>query len=110
MTGRKPLEERGLPKGIMRLIQRTPLVFYKLGIASVFGDRIIKLTHTGRKSGKRRETVVEVVKRDEVTVTFYIVAGWGEKSDWFRNIMENPAVEVQFKQSKFNGAARRLGI
>lgn len=110
MADTKLLKDRGLPKGIVRLIQRTPLVFYRLGIASMFGGRLLKLTHIGRKSGKRRETVLEVVKHDEGTGTFYVVSGWGEQSNWLRNVMVNPNVGVQFKRNKFNAKARRLGL
>lgn len=110
MTDKKLLKERGRPKGILKLFLRAPLVLYRLGIASILGGRFLKLTHTGRMSGRNHETVLEVVKHDEETGTFYVASGWGEQSNWFRNVMENPAVEVQFKRRKFNARAMKLGI
>jgi deazaflavin-dependent oxidoreductase (nitroreductase family) len=110
MTDKKLLKERGRPKGILKFFLRAPLVLYRLGIASILGGRFLKLTHTGRMSGRKHETVLEVVKHDKATGTFCVASGWGEQSIWFRNVMENPAVEVQFKRSKFSARARNLGI
>ncbi len=52
------------PKGIKRLFFRFPIVLYKIGLGPLLGERFLKLTHTGRKSGLERETVLEVVKHN----------------------------------------------
>jgi deazaflavin-dependent oxidoreductase (nitroreductase family) len=54
----------------------------------MLGGRFLMLTHTGRKSGKRRHVVVEVVDHAKTTDTYYIASGWGEKSDWSQNIQK----------------------
>ena len=96
------------PKGIKRLFFRFPILLYKIGLGSLLGERFLKLMHTGRKSGLERETVLEVVKHDSETGVYYIASGWGEKSNWFRNILESPHVGVQVKNSKFTAVADRL--
>jgi deazaflavin-dependent oxidoreductase (nitroreductase family) len=53
--------------------------------------QIMVLTHTGRKSGLRRRTPVNFAYVDG---ELYCTAGFGRLSDWYRNMMANPAVEI----------------
>ena len=55
------------------------------------GGRIMVITHTGRKSGLRRRTPVNYAPIDG---DLYCTAGFGAASDWYRNIMADPEVEV----------------
>jgi deazaflavin-dependent oxidoreductase (nitroreductase family) len=68
------------------------------------------LTHTGRKSGLPHQTVIEVVKHDKVTCTYYVVSGWGEKSDWYRNIRRTPQVNVHAGKRIFQTTAEFIPI
>lgn len=68
------------------------------------------LTHTGRKSGKRRHVVVEVVDHDKTTDTYYIASGWGEKSDWFQNIQKTPETSIHVGRRYFGTLAKRLPV
>ena len=74
----------------------------------MLGKRVLLLTHTGRKSGLLRQTVLEVVSHDTETGTFYVASGWGERSDWLKNIMKTPQVRVQVGNRRFKGKAERL--
>jgi deazaflavin-dependent oxidoreductase (nitroreductase family) len=40
------------------------------------------------------ETVIEVVQHAPDTDTYFVVSGWGTKSDWYLNIQKNPIVTV----------------
>ena len=54
---------------------------------------MLLLEHIGRKSGTRRYAVLEVVdhpRPDE----YVIVSGFGEQSQWYRNVVANPRVRV----------------
>lgn len=97
-----------LPQGIKRLFLRSPILLYKIGLAPLLGKRFLKLTHTGRKSGLVRETVLEVVKHDCKTGTYYIASGWGAKSNWLLNILKLPRVGVQVGNRKFSATANHL--
>ncbi len=55
------------------------------------GGRIMVITHTGRKSGLRRQTPVNYA---EVDGEIYCTAGFGSVSDWYRNMLVNPRVEI----------------
>ena len=48
--------------------------------------------HTGRISGRPRETVLEVVRRDAWSID--AAAAWGLQSDWVRNVLVEPSVRV----------------
>ncbi|HKI54146.1 MAG TPA: nitroreductase family deazaflavin-dependent oxidoreductase, partial [Anaerolineales bacterium] len=89
------------PSKALRFGLRLPIFLYRIKLGWLLGDRFLMLTHTGRKSGLPRHTVIEVVKHDKETDTYYVVSGWGEKSDWYRNIRKTPQVTVQSGRRKF---------
>lgn len=96
------------PHGLARLAFRLPIYLYRLGLGSLLGTRFLLLTHTGRKSGYERKTVLEVVRYDEATTAFVVAAGFGPKSDWYRNIQLNPQVIVQCGRRRWAMVARLL--
>lgn len=96
------------PKGITRFLVRLPIKLYQYGLGWILGGRFIRLTHTGRKSGKIRQTVLEVVRYDRDSDTYVVASGWGEKSDWFQNVLQRPQVEVQVGRRKAQAVAERL--
>ena len=83
------------PTGLARLAFRAPLWLYRAGLGWLLGGRFLELTHIGRKSGKERQTVLEVVKHDRQTGAYYVAAGFGPKSDWYQNVLANPQVKVR---------------
>jgi deazaflavin-dependent oxidoreductase (nitroreductase family) len=83
------------PRGLARLGFRLPIWLYRLGLGGLLGTRFLLLTHTGRKSGRPRQTVLEVVRYDRQTGTIVVAAGFGTGSDWYQNVRENPRVTVE---------------
>lgn len=83
------------PRGLARWGFRLPIWLYRLGLGGLLGGRFLLLNHTGRKSGKMRQTVLEVVRFDQETSSFIVAVGFGTSSDWYRNITANPKVIVQ---------------
>ena len=69
------------------------------------GGRIMVITHTGRKSGLPRRTPVNYAPIDG---DLYCTAGFGAASDWYRNIMANPEVEVWLPREWRRGRAEDL--
>ncbi len=96
------------PKGITRMLFRAPIWLYKLNLGWLMGKRAIKITHIGRVSGKSREVVLEVVKYEPSSETYFIAAAWGEKCDWVKNIRANPNVQIQVDREKMNVVAKQL--
>jgi deazaflavin-dependent oxidoreductase (nitroreductase family) len=67
--------------------------------------RYMVITHTGRKSGLKRRTPVNyAVVDDEV----YCTAGFGSVSDWYRNLIANPQVEVWLPDGWWAGSAEEV--
>ncbi|MEZ4709351.1 MAG: nitroreductase family deazaflavin-dependent oxidoreductase [Caldilineaceae bacterium] len=102
------LSETRRPSGPLRWLLRTPIWLYRWRLGWLLGDRFLLLTHTGRKSGQPRQTVLEVVQHDTMTNTFVVSSGWGEKADWLRNIQKTPDVQVQSGGQRFLATADRL--
>lgn len=76
-----------------RALMRAPIWLYRARLGFLFGSRTLMLEHTGRKSGARRYVVLEVVSRP-APGTFVVSSGFGERSQWFRNLIANPRVRV----------------
>ena len=96
------------PTGLLRLLLRCPILCYRLHLGWVLGRRFLLLTHIGRKSGLPRQTVLEVVNYDSTRHRCIIASGWGEKAQWFRNIILNPDVEVILGTYTHHAKARRM--
>lgn len=72
------------------------------------GGRFLLLTHTGRMSGLPRQTVLEVVDANKAISSYSVVSAWGDKSDWYLNIVKQPLVSVQVGRQKWPAMARPL--
>jgi len=81
------------PNALMRWLFRLPVYFFRAGLGFLFGSRIIMLEHVGRKSGRIRYTCVELVDREGDVLV--IVSGYGEGSQWYRNLVAHPAIHVR---------------
>jgi deazaflavin-dependent oxidoreductase (nitroreductase family) len=90
------------PHGLLRFGLRLPIWLYRLHLGWLFGNRFLLLTHIRRKSGMPRQTVIEVVKHDYETDSFFVVSGWGNQSDWYRNIHKNPDVVINVSLRKLH--------
>ncbi|MBI4772127.1 MAG: nitroreductase family deazaflavin-dependent oxidoreductase [Chloroflexi bacterium] len=84
------------------------LALWRLGLGPwvnswpAVGGRIMVLTHTGRKTGRRRHTPVNYTLVDG---ELYCTAGFGPVSDWYRNLRADPNVEVWLPQGWWAGVA-----
>lgn len=98
------------PRGWKRIAWRLPIWLYRIRLGWLLGERFLLLTHTGRKSGLPRHAVLEVVRYDRATNTYYVASGFGEKSDWFRNVMKTPQVAIQVGRRQMAAGAERLSL
>jgi deazaflavin-dependent oxidoreductase (nitroreductase family) len=81
-------------RGRLRLAWRLPSWAYRLGLGWLLGDRFLLLTHTGRRTGRRRQTVVEVLRHDRASGTYVVCSGRGPQAQWLRDVGQNPEVTV----------------
>jgi deazaflavin-dependent oxidoreductase (nitroreductase family) len=96
------------PRGFKAKLWRFPIWLYRLKLGWLLGHRMLLLTHIGRVSGKPRNAVLEVVHYDKEQNTHYIASGFGEKSQWFQNIMKTPNVNIQVGNQEIPVTAERL--
>ncbi|MGH3739659.1 MAG: nitroreductase family deazaflavin-dependent oxidoreductase [Micromonosporaceae bacterium] len=96
------------PQGLLRLLLRAPVWVYRARLGWLFGHRLVYLAHRGRRSGRRRETVLEVVRYDKAVPEVYVVAGWGARADWYRNLRTHPALEVRIGAGTFREPYQRF--
>jgi deazaflavin-dependent oxidoreductase (nitroreductase family) len=82
------------------------LLMWRLGLGRPINanpryvGRIMVLTHTGRRSGRRYRTPLNYVESGEFV---YCVAGFGRATDWYRNVRARPEVDVWLPGRRFAG-------
>lgn len=76
-----------------RWFVRAPIGLYRRGWGRLLGDRLLMLEHRGRSSGLVRRVVLEVVGHPRHD-RYLVVAGFGERADWLRNVRAHPGVRV----------------
>ncbi len=96
------------PGGLARLGFRLPIQLYRLGLSGLLGTRFVCLTHTGRKSGKPRQTVLEVVRYDKATGACIVASGFGKGSDWLLNVEHDLRILFTIGRTQRTGLAVRL--
>jgi deazaflavin-dependent oxidoreductase (nitroreductase family) len=80
----------------VRWLVRAPILLYRLRLGVVLGERALMLEHIGRRSGRIRWVVLEVVDHPTPT-TYVVVSGFGAHSQWYRNIRSQPQVRVSVR-------------
>ena len=99
------------PGRLLKFFFKMPLFMHKIGFGGwerIIGAQWMLITTIGRKTGKRRETMVDVMKYDKVNDTYFIEAAYGARADWYKNIQSNPVFEAQVGRRKFTARAGAL--
>lgn len=100
-----------MARQIFRYFNRFMLLLWRLGLGGMVNGwpavsgQIMVLTHTGRKSGQRRRTPVNYAIVDG---QIYCTAGFGAISDWYRNLLVNPNVELWLPDGWWAGRAEEV--
>jgi deazaflavin-dependent oxidoreductase (nitroreductase family) len=71
-----------------------------------FGKYMV-ITHHGRKSGRNYRTPVNY---SELNGDIYCTAGFGRNTEWYRNILTNPQVEIWLPDGWYVGSAQEIVI
>lgn len=106
---RARLAEAGAGLLRVRWFVRAPIWLYRVRLGAIFGGRLLMLEHRGRKSGRRRFVVLEVVDHPRPD-TYVVVSGFGRRAQWYRNIEADPGVRVWLRSRRpADAEARPLG-
>jgi len=102
MNVSKLLEER--PQGLTRSLYRLPISLYRLGWGGILGWLpMLVMTTRGRRSGAPRHVMVEFRRHGS---KYYVFSAWGERTDWYRNLLQHPRVTIQHGAHVFAADAR----
>jgi deazaflavin-dependent oxidoreductase (nitroreductase family) len=111
MTLLDPRTEQRLRRGFRQYLNPLMLGMWRLGLGTWFNawpklsGRVMVIVHTGRKTGRRRYAPVNYALVDG---ELYCLAGFGAISDWYRNLMANPQVEVWTPDGWWAGTAEDI--
>jgi len=89
-------------------ILRGPTWLYKWRLGWIFGRRFLCLTHTGRRSGRRYQTMLEVVGESQDMHEVMVLTGLGRSAQWYRNLRAGGAAEVAIGHERFAACHREL--
>ena len=99
------------PGKFLKFFFKVPVWMYKIGFGGferLIGAQWMLITHIGRKSGKRYDSMVDVMEYDKASDTYYIEAAYGARADWYKNIQSNPVFEAKVGRRKFKARAGAL--
>ena len=96
------------PSWWLRALFAAPQALYRIGLGRLLGHRFLELEHRGRQTGRLRRTVLEVVSYDPRTRESVVVAAWGPRSDWYRNVLAGGAARVQTAGARYTPEHRVL--
>jgi deazaflavin-dependent oxidoreductase (nitroreductase family) len=98
------------PGGLLRLLLHLPVWLYRAHLGFLLGHRFLLLVHTGRRTGLRRETVLEVVHYDKSRREAVVAAGWGRKTQWLHNVEAGLVTEVRIGRERYAPHYRFLDV
>ena len=90
-------------RGFFRVMNRFMVFMWKMGFGKMINcwppgfGHIMIIKNKGRKTGKERLTPVNYAIVDQ---QIYCTAGFGSGSDWYRNILAQPQVELWLPDGK----------
>jgi deazaflavin-dependent oxidoreductase (nitroreductase family) len=96
---------------VFHSINRFMVLLWKLGLGKAINiwpaglGRIMVIKHRGRKSGKEHLTPVNYAI---VGGEIYCMAGFGSGSDWYRNMLLHPQVELWLPEGRRVACAEEI--
>ena len=96
------------PSGIFKHFLHAPTWLYRAHIGFVFGNRFLMIEHSGRKSGNRYRTVLEVAGRYPEDNDWIVTSGTGPQADWYRNLQSHGVEGVWIGSKRYRASVRFL--
>jgi deazaflavin-dependent oxidoreductase (nitroreductase family) len=92
---------RRQPGRLALVFMRMPRPLYHRGWGRLLGHTFLLITHQGRKTGKRRETVAMALTYKPETREVVVCSAWGPNTEWMRNLRAHPALEIQIGRETY---------
>ena len=96
------------PSRFLRWMFAIPVWLYRHGLGWMLGHRFLLLSHRGRKTGRVRQTVLEVILYNAAARESVVVSAYGTGADWYRNLEKEPALRVQTGRLDYRPSHRLL--
>ena len=93
---------------ILRALLHAPVYLCRWRLGRLFGHRFLLLTHIGRRSGRRFQTVLEVMEYRTQSREAVVMSGSGRNSNWLRNIEASHTAEIDFSSEHYQAVFRFL--
>lgn len=87
------------------LLFKIPAIWWRMGLGPIQGRFQLVLSTWGRKSKLPRHTMLT---RAVFEGKSYILSGWNQRSDWYRNLSKDNRVTVQDDCRTYAARARRV--
>jgi deazaflavin-dependent oxidoreductase (nitroreductase family) len=97
------------PTGILRHVFHIPAYLYRWKCGWLLGYRFLLLTHRGRRTSRRYQTVLEIREYRDRDAEAVVISGFGPNADWLRNIQATPGLVVVIGSRRFVATYRVLG-
>ena len=92
---------RRRPGRIALWFMRLPQPLYHHGWGRLLGHTFLLITHQGRKTGKRRETVAMALTYDPERRGAVVCSAWGPNTEWMRNLRAHTALQIKIGRETF---------
>ena len=102
------MNRRRRPNPWLLPIYKLPIRLYRLKFGWLLSSRFLMITHLGRNTWERHYVVVEVARYDKSKDEYIVMSGYGEDSDWYRNLQKSPAIQVHVGRRRFTPSQRFL--
>lgn len=101
------------PGPVLAWFYHAPSYLYRAHLGRLMGPRFLMLATPGRRTGRVRRTVIEVVARRPAAdasapPTLWVVASRGPRTDWYANAKAARRVRVDWMAHRFTAEARTL--
>ncbi len=91
------------PNGLFRPVLRVPMIAYRLGLGDLLNAmHLMVLTTRGRKTGMVRHVPVEYRRHGS---TIYLISAFGQRPDWYQNLLADPLATVQMGSKAYSALA-----
>src|SRR5438477_12896418 len=81
---------------------------YRWHLGWLVGHRFLILTYRGRRTGRRLQTVLEVMLWDPTTQESVVVSAYGPRAGWYLSIRSQRALRVQTGRMDYRPRQRLL--
>ncbi len=101
-----------LMRNLFKYLNKFMVLLWKLGLENWLNfypkllGRYLVITHYGRKSGKKYLTPVNYATVDD---EIYCTSGFGVQSDWYKNLIHDPEIEIWLPDGWWKAKAEDIG-